>query len=152
MTVEAVTITVPGIPQPKGSLKAFRAYRSRRVVVTSDNPKLRAWHDAVVGVTRAARGPARPFPGAVVVSCTFVLPRPASYPRRVVQHTRKPDLDKLVRAVLDALAASDLFGDDAAVVGLHAWKSYVIPGVRPGVTITVEDATALEWRPPDWSV
>lgn len=140
-----LTFAVPGVPQPKGSLKAFRSARSRRVVVTSDNPKLARWQRAVrVSALEArARRDGRPFPGPVVVACLFLLPRPKSYPKRVVHHTRKPDLDKLVRAVLDALAAKGLFGDDAAVVDLHASKAYVSPGVFPGVVITVTDAVAL---------
>jgi len=144
LTPRRVVLTVHGTPQPKGSLKAFRAYRSKRLVVTSDNPKLRAWQLSVRAAALQTRGRWRTFAGPVTVHCQFVLPRPTSYPRRVVHHTRKPDLDKLVRAVLDALAADVLFGDDAAVIDLHASKAYACAGVVPGVVITVADATTPE--------
>lgn len=136
-----VSLTVPGVPQPKGSLKAFRHARSRRIVVTSDNPKLKQWQRAVRTAALHGRGWDDPFDGPVTVACVFLLPRPRSYPKRVVAHTRKPDLDKLVRAVLDALAADGLFGDDAAVVELHATKAYACDGFQPGVLITVASAT-----------
>lgn len=139
-TLGRVTFSVHGTPQPKGSLKAFHAYRSRRVVVTADNPKLAGWQRTIRAEALGARR-RQCFAGPVEVTCVFILPRPLSYPKRVVAHTRKPDLDKLVRAVLDALAAGVLFGDDAAVVSLRASKSYVAPGFGPGVTITVADAT-----------
>ena len=139
-----VTLIVQGVPQPKGSLKAFRHARSRRIVVTADNPKLRAWQRAVQVTALAARGRGgRAFPGPVTVECLFLLPRPRSYPARVVHHTRKPDLDKLVRAIFDALAADVLFGDDAAVVEVRATKAYAGDGFQPGVLITVADATDL---------
>lgn len=138
-----VTLTVHGVPQPKGSLKAFPARGRRGVVVLADNPKLAAWHRAVRATALEVRGGNAPFTGPVAVECVFLLPRPVSYPKRVVHHTRKPDLDKLVRAIFDALAANVLFGDDAAVVDLRASKFYVRGGFSPGVVVTVIDAATL---------
>lgn len=61
-----------------------------------------------------------PEAGALV---TFVLPMPASWPKAKRwkhidgPHRQKPDLDNLVKALLDAI-----YGDDAVVYDLHARK------------------------------
>lgn len=139
-TARRVTLTVLGLPQPKGSTKAFRAWRSSRLVVTSDNPKVKGWQLAITAAAVQSRGRSRAFDGPVSVTCTFALPRPTSYPKRVVDHVTKPDVDKLARAVLDGLTGV-LFADDAAVVELFATKGYAVAGVSPGVVITVTDLT-----------
>jgi len=142
-TARRVTLTVHGLPQPKGSTKAFRAWRSSRIVVTSDNPKVKGWQLAITAAAVQSRGRSRAFDGPVSVTCTFALPRPSSYPKRVVHHVTKPDVDKLARAVLDALAGV-LFGDDATVTELHATKGYAFAGCSPGVVITVAETTPLD--------
>ncbi len=48
--------------------------------------------------------------------------------------TTKPDLDKLERAILDALTKSGVIKDDALVVDLVASKHYADEN-RPGVLI-----------------
>lgn len=148
-TARQVTLTVHGIPQPQGSLKAIvpkawasKAYAagvSPRAVVTSDNPKLRAWRLAITAAAVLDRGRSGGFMGPVAVTCAFLLPRPASYPRRVIHAVKKPDVDKLARAVLDALSGV-LFGDDSTVTELHATKAYAFEGCSPGVVITVAEA------------
>jgi Holliday junction resolvase RusA-like endonuclease len=59
----------------------------------------------------------------VRVSIIFRLPRPASTPKRVTQQVKKPDLDKLTRAVLDGLKAV-AYEDDSQVVLIHAQKGF----------------------------
>lgn len=53
----------------------------------------------------------------------------------------KPDLDKLERAVLDALTQGKVLVDDAQVVATHSTK---VHGRRPGVSVCVRDATNIE--------
>ncbi|WP_255218445.1 RusA family crossover junction endodeoxyribonuclease [Nocardia abscessus] len=80
--------------------------------------------------------------GPVVVDLTFVMPRPKSAPKtRTPPAIKKPDLDKLVRAIFDALTGI-AFDSDAQVVELHASKRLADPGCQPGVWITVADLTA----------
>ena len=73
--------------------------------------------------------------GPVHVTVTFWLPRPVSHYRTGArsQQLRKgapihpangPDLDKLVRGVLDALTDAGMFEDDRQVQSLIAWKRY----------------------------
>ena len=126
-----VTFRARGVPQPQGSMRAFVPKGWRRAVITSDNPKLGDWRRLV-----AAAAPGRvPFDGAVRVTLHFDLPRPRSLPRRVVDHVKRPDLDKMARGCLDALTGV-LFRDDSQVVELRATKGY---GVEVGVTVMVEE-------------
>ena len=133
-TARRITLTVHGFPQPKGSMKAFRAWRSSRLVVTSDNPKVKGWQLAITAAAVQSRGRAQAFDGPVSVTCTFALPRPESYPKRVIHHVTKPDVDKLARAVLDALTAAKVLADDGRVSDLVATKRY---GTEAGAYIAV---------------
>lgn len=128
-----VTFRVIGIPQPKGSTRAFK--RGDRVIVTSDNPRIADWQHAIATVARTLG--AAPFVGAVAVAIVFRLPRPKSQPRRVYPVCR-PDLDKLARGVFDALIGI-LIADDSAVVELVARKYYADTGTAPCAEITVSD-------------
>lgn len=80
------------------------------------------------------------YTGPTTVCVTFRFDRPKSLPKRVQAHLRKPDLDKLTRAVLDALTPV-AWPDDAVVVSLVARKLYALPGELPGALIVIEDAT-----------
>lgn len=63
----------------------------------------------------------------------FALPRPRSRPKRDHWPDRRPDLDKLGRALLDALTGI-VFLDDAQVVALDPTKEYAgMPGVNVSV-------------------
>ena len=52
--------------------------------------------------------------------------------------SKPPDLDKLVRAIGDALTDAGVWTDDALVVGWHATKRATLPGETEGVTIQLE--------------
>lgn len=76
----------------------------------------------------------------VLVTLRFNLPKPASYPKRVVHHTKKPDVDNLAKAILDGLVRGRVMEDDGLVTDLVTQKRYVEPGHPEGVEI---DLTAL---------
>lgn len=141
-----VAIRIFGTPQPKGSAKAFVplswakaavvAGRQPRAVITNDNPRAKGWEQLVrEQAQRATDG--QLFDGAIAVAMTFYLPRPVSLPARVQQHMKRPDVDKLARAVLDGLTGI-LFADDARVVSLIARKVYAVSA--PGAFIEVREA------------
>lgn len=128
-----VSFTVPGKPEPKGSTRIVPV--RGRAVITSDNPKLKAWQHAIQWTARSLAAP--PFTGAVAVLLVFYLARPASLSRLHRHPARRPDVDKLARAVLDALTG-ELLHDDGQVVELYARKRFA-PG-DPGVVISVAAA------------
>lgn len=138
---------VRGLPVPQGSVRAF--VRGGRAVVAAVRQPLAAWRGAVAGEARLAMLDADTPPIAVpvVVHLWFRMPRPASHylpagRRRAVRELRidapeyaptTPDLDKLVRAVFDAMTAV-VFRDDSLVVRLVAQKRY---DETPGVAVSV---------------
>ena len=54
--------------------------------------------------------------GPIHLDATFYLPRPKSWPKRITEHTRTPDRDKLLRALCDALTAAGAWHDDSQVI------------------------------------
>lgn len=138
--MDSFSFFVPGEPITEGSTRAFAS--GQRVVVTHDRgPELAAWRTRV---KRAAQEAAREagweprYDGPVVVDAVFMLRRPKSAKKRLMPHV-KPDLDKLIRAVGDALAPYKQPGvlkDDSRIVTWHASKHYAIP-YESGAFITV---------------
>lgn len=127
-----VTFFVHGKPEPQGSSRAFMA--GGRPIITSANKNLKDWR-TIVALTAANH--AHMFDGPVEVVLRFHLPRPVSLPKKITSHTKRPDVDKLARAALDALTGV-FFKDDSQVIALEAYKDYADP--FPGVDITVAAA------------
>jgi len=140
--------SVLGVPQPKGSARAWPVRRPGGrigVAVSSDNRRrLRGWTELVQAA--AIEAGVRPIlAGPVAVRIVFTLPRPKAHYRtngtvRPSKQARlpagRPDLDKLVRAVLDALSGL-AWRDDGQVTELATAKRY---GEIPGVTVEVTPA------------
>ena len=104
-----VAVFVPGRPVTQGSMRVLSRGR-----MTHDNPRLRGWRKAVGWMARSALGAQPPTDDAVVVRCHFCL--------APTRRSDAPDLDKLVRAVLDALTGV-VFTDDKQVVALDARRT-----------------------------
>jgi len=70
--------------------------------------------------------------GPVVVSLCFGLLRPKTSSEPFPG--KRPDIDKLTRAVLDSLTDARIWRDDGQVQTLHACKTW---SLEPGVDIAV---------------
>ena len=131
----AGSILVLGTPVPQGSAKAF--VRGKHAVVTHDNAATEPWRDSVKNAARAKVGPEIYYlrPAAVHLAVEFVMPRRASAPKRSTPpHTRRPDLDKLLRALGDALTGV-VYEDDSQVTGIDACKREAEIGEMPKASI-----------------
>ncbi len=115
-------------------MKAFVI--GNRAAVTSDNTKLKPWREAVKTVAIEQGVPTFDVP--VSVDIAFYMPRPKSYPKKIMHPWRKPDLDKLVRGVFDALTEASVLADDALVVDLAAVKRFATDADPMGCVITIE--------------
>lgn len=131
-----LSIWVPGVPEPQGSMRSFTPKGWQRPILTSDNPDLKAWRARIAGPARHAMGMREPVAAGIALTMTlvFYMPRPrghfgtgknehllkASAPRF---HTVKPDADKLARAVGDALTGI-VYHDDSQVVDVVSRKCY----------------------------
>ena len=73
----------------------------------------------------------------VSVNLVFVMPRPTSLPKTkpTPPHTKRPDIDKLARAVLDAIGSAGVWVDDSQVTLLRQSKRYAALGEPPGCHI-----------------
>lgn len=128
---------VIGKPAPQGSKRAF-VRNGRANLVEVAGAALKTWRADVEAAARAHAGPyewvALEDPAEVQIE--FRMPRPKSRPDGDWHGTR-PDVDKLTRAVLDALTAARVWVDDSLVADLRVWKRYTPDGSEPGAVIAV---------------
>lgn len=121
---------VPGVPKPQGSKRGFIVGGRVNLVEASGND-LKAWRQAITLTARreSAHQKWELTNHPLHVSLDFMVIRPAR-PKFTAFPAVKPDIDKLARAVLDALTdAKTVWVDDCQVVTLYATKSYGFPGV-----------------------
>jgi crossover junction endodeoxyribonuclease RusA len=101
--------------------------------------KLPEWRETVLmgaTIARAEQG-GLTILGPVTVTMTFHMPRPKSVSRRYPNSA--PDLDKLVRAVGDALQESEVLANDGQIVTLVAHKVYAENPTYSGVEIEITE-------------
>lgn len=120
-----IVFTVHGTPLPQGSTVAT----SRGKVRHHGHAKLTAWRQAIGWAARTAMT-TQPLSGPVIVSLVFQFEGDSKRPM-----TKRPDVDKLGRAVLDALTGI-VWRDDCQVVGLQSVKGY---GHDSRVEVMVEE-------------
>lgn len=139
-------VFVSGDPVAQGSMKAAgKDARGRTRIVHSNGYKLATWRDAIyVSIladyrTRFGAG-ARPRDQVVAVAIRCYHERPKSIASSVTWKRSAPDVDKLTRAVLDALTRSVIV-DDSRVARLYVEKKYAPAGRVAGVHVVV---SALE--------
>jgi Holliday junction resolvase RusA-like endonuclease len=142
-----ITLDVLGIPAPKGSGRAMLIAGRARFIASSSGANAKRQASWARAVAQVACGLTL-IDGPVRVSIAFRVPRPAGHRTKrgdlrtsaPLHPAVAPDLDKLTRCTLDALAGL-AFTDDSRVVALTVTKQYATPG-REGASITVEAADA----------
>jgi crossover junction endodeoxyribonuclease RusA len=114
----SLSFFVAGRPAPQGS----KRHVGKGVMVESSK-QVKPWRESIRwAALDQAHGPLN-TEGPVSVRLLFVMPRPASAPKRSTPPAvKRPDIDKLVRAVLDALSSAGVWRDDSQVVELFATK------------------------------
>src|ERR1700677_4233705 len=128
-----IAFTVPGKPAPQGS----KRHVGRGMMVESSK-ELGPWRERVALCAHNAMCGRSLLDGAVRVRLDLTLPRPKSAPKRSTPPAvKRPDVDKLARAILDAITGI-IVRDDSQIVDLHATKRLAELGETPGVAITVE--------------
>ena len=128
-----ISFLVYGVPVGQGS--KTRGQSGTKTWIRDDNAKtLKPWRDRIANAAADAHGGAPLLLGPVVVHVSFGFPRlkahygaggklKAGAPTLKVT---KPDVDKLVRALFDALTGV-VWHDDGQVVSVRASKAYGDP-------------------------
>ena len=151
MTSVLLACTIPGTPQQQGSKTRTPQGFSREA-----NRNLVPWRaDAIANLQWTARlqwghAAETPITDAVTVAATFIYARPKSHYRTgrnahllrddaPAYKASAPDLDKLQRALGDALTQAGILRDDALIAQWMASKVY---GPLPLVEVTVRQVTS----------
>jgi crossover junction endodeoxyribonuclease RusA len=140
-----IHLAVVGIPAPQGSKTRMPNGALLEAGSATGRARLVEWRRAVTDQARhwLTAHPANPLAEPVDITLTFRFPATASNPYRHY-HCVTPDIDKIVRATLDALTHSGLLADDRYVARLTATKTFCEPGQPPGCNVTVTSLAALE--------
>ena len=145
MTSRMLQFVVEGPPQGKARPRFVRTRTGMRTY-TLDKTKS---YEAQIGfVARGALAGAPMLAGALEVAVSAHYPIPASWSKRKraqalrneIRPTVKPDLDNVVKAVLDALNGV-AYVDDCQVVDSHGRKSY---SERPSLLVQVFELKHLK--------
>jgi len=140
----SITFTVPGAPQGKGRPRVGTVSGRARVFTPA---KTVAYENLIAHAAQQAMAGRPLIDGPVSCSIAIDAPIPASWSKRKqaaalageLMPTTKPDLDNVVKAILDGCNGV-AWRDDVQVVDLAVRKRYgATPGVR--VMITAVGAT-----------
>ena len=121
-----ISFRAVGAPIPQGSMKVINGH-----VIHSRGSALAVWRSAVAWAAKNAGAVVTDKP--IAMTMVFIMPRPKTVKRELP--TVPPDLDKLVRAILDALTGI-AYTDDSQVVSISAHKIY---GEHTGVEVRLEE-------------
>lgn len=128
---------VDGNPAPQGSKRHVGHGR-----MIESSKRVEPWRKRIAAKIAAER--LQRLDGPVSCRLTFYMPRPKCHyrtgryarllkPLAPTYSRARPDVDKLARAVLDALTMSGVVGDDSQIAILLAVKKYA--AMTPGVFI-----------------
>lgn len=129
MNTEILSRTIYGIPKAQPRARAFAFKGKARMY---DPGTAEAWKGDVAAQTKELHG--RNLQGCMHVQMYFFMARPKSHYRSNgvdlkpssprLYYAKKPDADNLAKAVLDALTALNVWGDDDQVVILCVTKTW----------------------------
>ena len=131
-----IRFVVRGTAVPQGSTRAFVIKDVltglTRAVTTNKTKALSAWRTAIAQEARTASvmtntlATFQLLEGALEVECHFAFMPVKSRKKQGTSHFQRPDIDKLLRAVLDACTGV-IWHDDAQVMRISGTKEYKDP-------------------------
>lgn len=145
-----ITFTVHGIPMPQPRPRAFARKFGDTWQARVFNPgTAEGWKSQIAQAAKDLR-PAQPIGGAVRLNICFLMPRPKSQfkangvlrPDAPTMHAKKPDIDNLAKAVMDALTVLGFWTDDGQVCALGLEKRM---SSEPGARIEIEEVKEVYW-------
>lgn len=152
----AISVWVAGVPAPQGSKRPLgRQGGFGKHIMIESSTKVKPWREDVREAFRVDLAPGAQVCSflagiPVIVKIVFVLPRTKAMrdrPSRDFPMVQKPDLDKLGRAVLDALKSAGVYADDSQVVTLLSHKRRAELGETTGAMIHIEPVGVSTFDP-----
>jgi crossover junction endodeoxyribonuclease RusA len=134
-----LSFRVNGLPAPQGSK---RHVGNGRMIEASK--KVGPWRAAVFEAVASLDF--EPFANECSIEIVFYLEKPKTVKR--ILPTVPPDLDKLIRGLLDALTLAHVWLDDALAVDIAAVKIYASEVDPPGAKIIIReivDPAIFDW-------
>lgn len=127
---------VPGRPAPQGSKTYLGNGRMRE-----SSRFVKGWRADIVTIAVNEWRHRPTILGAVELDLQFVLPRPGSLPKRkpTPAAVKRPDWDKLSRAVCDALTSAQVYKDDSQIVIARVYKRIAEQEEKTGVWIHIRE-------------
>ncbi len=130
-------LRVFGDPAPQGSKKLIPTRQGPRMLESS-GPRLKAWRKAVSAAARESWQGRDPLEGPIKLELLFFLRRPKT--SKLLKPISRPDLDKLIRGVGDALTVdAGILGDDSRIVDLRARKEWASEISPPGLILSLSE-------------
>jgi crossover junction endodeoxyribonuclease RusA len=138
--MDSITFHVLGTPMQKGSIVRMPSGGYLPAGTTASRKAMNQWVSDVRYAASEAMGERQPVRTCIRFMCEFQLPYPQSSIRKYqlgwYPHIKKPDVDKLLRSMLDALTGV-VWADDSQVAyaiinKVYAWND------RPGAHVVVD--------------
>lgn len=130
-------IFIPGKPQGKGRPRFYHGH-----VVTPENT--RTYEQIIAMLWKCERYGVSDKPIAVEITAFYLVPKSWSKKKQAavyageIKPTVKPDIDNIVKIVLDGLNGV-AFTDDKQVIEIQAQKCYVFDDEQEGVFVDVKE-------------
>ena len=140
---------LPGTPRPQGSMRLTTTTTGKNVARYSDTTI--SHRNLTVGQLHATWGVHRsPLTTPISVSLTFHFARPKSHYRTgkfkdqlkasaPELHDKTPDVDKLIRLMLDALTIAGVVKDDSQVFAVRGEKRWIHRNDHPSTYLQLWD-------------
>ena len=137
--MESLNLRIHGVPAPKGSVTRMPNGAYLPAGTAASRMKFTLWKENISTAARVQMGERPPWPGAIRLMGEFQLPFPASTPankRGWLPHIKRPDVDKLTRALFDPLKGI-VWLDDSQVCFCTVNKVYNWDS-QPGAFVIID--------------
>lgn len=143
-----LSTTILGEPVGQGRPRAVRMGAFVRV---HNAPKSAQWQAIAAAQMAEEWGGKPPIDEPVRLVAEVICRRPASVPKRYGRGrqwcTRKPDLDNVIKSLLDAIVQAGCLRDDASVVQVRAAQYIAADGETPCVSAYLQRADPCDVIP-----
>jgi crossover junction endodeoxyribonuclease RusA len=137
---DSISFTIVGNPTPKGSLTRMPNGAMLQAGTANSRKRFSEWRTDIRDASLIAMNGRNPSNSAIRLMVEFALPYPTSSVRKYqmgwLPCVKKPDVDKLLRALMDGMTKV-VWRDDSQVIYVTVNKVYAWQGTT-GATVSVD--------------